>query len=71
VWPAIILALSRIAKLKDLIIYEKISMTIKNGNNAKGHSGIKIFKNSKLCIYKPIMNIDNPKLSDKKIIIMI
>jgi hypothetical protein len=45
VWPAIILALNLIAKLKDLIMYENISVHISIGSNDKGHSGINIFIN--------------------------
>jgi len=45
VWPAIILALNRIAKLKQRITYENISIIIRNGSNKKGHSGTKILKN--------------------------
>lgn len=48
VWPAMILALDLIAKLKDLIIWEKISVQISIGSNGKGHSGINIFKNCML-----------------------
>jgi hypothetical protein len=44
VWPAIILADKRIAKLKVRITYEKISIKIKGINKTKGHSGINNFK---------------------------
>jgi hypothetical protein len=44
------MALSRIARLNARIIYEKISINISIGNNIKGHSGIKIFKNFKLLV---------------------
>ena len=59
------MALKRIAKLKQRITYENISITIKKGNNRKGHSGIKSLKNFTLCVNKPIIKIDKPKLKDK------
>jgi hypothetical protein len=46
VCPAKILAVNLIDKLNALMIYENISIKIKTGKRAKGHLGIKIFKNS-------------------------
>jgi hypothetical protein len=40
VWPAVILALNRIDKLKDLIFIEKISTNNNNNKIKKGTSGI-------------------------------
>jgi len=71
VWPAIMLALKRIAKLKQRIIYENSSIKIKKGNKKKGHSGMNNFKKSMLCVNRPIKKIDRPKVSDKKNIINI
>jgi hypothetical protein len=45
VCPAIILADSLIAKLNDLIIYDKISIEIIKGYKAKGTSGTNSLKN--------------------------
>lgn len=65
------IALNRIAKLKALIIYEKISIKINIGNKIKGHSGIKIYKNCILWIINPIKKIDKHTLIDNQKIIII
>jgi len=71
VCPANILAAKRIAKLNIRIKYEKISIGIKIGNRMKGHSGIKILKNFKLCVSKPIIKIDKQEIIVKNIITII
>jgi len=70
VCPAIILADNRIAKLKDLIIYENTSITMRSGNSINGHSGINIFKKLILCKLIPVIKIPSDKDNDiHKIII--
>jgi len=63
VCPANILAVNLIDKLKALIIYEKISISINTGNRANGHLGINIFKNFKLLYNNPktkiALQVDN------------
>jgi len=46
-------------------------MIIKKGNNSIGDCGINNFKNSKLCVKRPIKKIDKPKVKDKNNIMAI
>lgn len=64
VCPANIFADNLIAKLKHLIIYENNSIIIIKGNNAIGHWGINIFKNSIPFNQKPKTNIAKPRVKD-------
>ena len=59
------LADNRIAKLKDLIIYDINSKIIIIGYNNKGTSGTNNFKNLTLKFIKPTKKIPKHKLKEK------
>ena len=60
------LALNRIAILKQRIKYEKISIGIKININRNGHSGMNSFKKDIPKFLNPVMNKPPIKLNDKK-----
>lgn len=65
VWPAIILALNLIAKLKERIIYDINSNIIIIGYSNKGTSGTNNFKNLILKLKMPTKKIPKHKLNEK------
>lgn len=71
VCPAIIFALKRIARLKALIKYEKISIGTNINNKNKGASGTKIFKKLISLLTIPTKKTDVDIVKDKKKIITI
>jgi len=52
-------------------MYEKISIPINIGNNAKGHWGMKIYKNFSWCLMIPITKMPEQTLTDNQTIIII
>lgn len=65
VWPANILADNLTAKLKDLIIYEKISIGIIIKYKGKGTSGTNNFKKWTLNLTSPIKKLPKHILNEK------